>query len=93
MSRVKYTRDSVGISQILKSAGVRNVISGVANQVAANVSAQIDPAVNVRVDDYETDRAASSVTIRDSRGRQWQVTDGVLTRAAAETGLEVTERP
>jgi hypothetical protein len=63
-----------------------------AEQVAAQVRAQLPSDVDVVVDSYRTDRTAASVTIRDPRGRLWQVRDGVLTRAAAGVGLEVTAR-
>jgi hypothetical protein len=64
----------------------------VATRIAENVRSQIEPGVEVVVDEYTTDRAAASVTIRDVRGRLWEVRDGVLTRAAAAQGLEVRRR-
>lgn len=83
--------DSPGIASVLKSDGVRAAVHALADRIASTVRQQKSGA-DVVVDDYTTDRAASSVTIRDSRGRIWQVRDGVLTRAAAGAGLEVTER-
>ena len=82
--------DSDGIDAILHSSGVAHAVHGLAEQIAANVD--VPASDGVVVDDYVTDRAASSVTIRDARGRLWQVRDGVLTRAASAVGLEVTER-
>src|SRR5690606_39074673 len=84
--------DSKGIEKILKSSKVQAVVHGLAEKIAAEGAANIDPDAEVAVDDYTTDRAASSVTIKDRRGRLWHVRDGVLTRAAANAGLEVTER-
>jgi hypothetical protein len=58
---------------------------------AANVRTPEPAAVDVY--NYDGgDRAASAITIRDVRGRLWQVNNGVLTRAASSAGLEVTER-
>ena len=83
--------DSQGIAQLLKSEPVASAVHVLAEQIAATVRGA-RPGADVVVDDYETDRAASSVTIREPQARAWQVRDGVLTRAAAESGLEVTER-
>lgn len=85
-----FRRDNRGIAEILKTQ-FKDETHALAEQIAANVRAQ-KPDADVVVDDYMTDRAASSVTIRDVRGKLWQVRDGVLTRAAAAVGLEVTER-
>lgn len=90
--RPQFWRSSSGISQILHSQEVARAVRSAADRVAAQVSAQVGPDVDVVVDDYVTDRAASSVTIRDAQGRLWQVRDGVLTRAAASAGLEVASR-
>lgn len=86
----KIKLDSKGIAQLLKSAEVAAAVRDIAEQVAGSVRSTVD--ADVVVDSYQTDRAAASVTIRDARGRTWQVRDGVLTRAAAANGLEVTER-
>jgi hypothetical protein len=84
----KLELDHDAIAATLKSSEVAAAIHGLAEQVAAQVR-EAKPDADVIVDDYTTDRAASSVTIRDARGRLWQVQDGVLTRAAAAVGLEV----
>lgn len=83
--------DHGGITEVLKSSEVAAEVHALAEKVASNARSATAGA-DVVVDDYTTDRAASSVTIRDPRGRLWQVRDGVLTRAAAAAGLEVTER-
>lgn len=87
----KFKRDSKGIAEILKSDDVAKAIHSKAQQVATRVNATVhfNPRDGVVVDDYVTDRAASSVTIRDTRAKAAQATSGVLTRAAAASGLEV----
>lgn len=92
-SKLKLDKiDHGGIAEVLKSSPVRSAIHALAEKVAAATRQQKPDAADIAVDDYTTDRAASSVTIRDVRGRLWQVRDGVLTRAASSAGLEVTER-
>lgn len=82
--------DHDGIAAVLKSPEMAAAIHAKAEEVAGNARATHD--TDIVVDDYTTDRAASSVTIRDSRAALWQATEGVLTRSAAAAGLEVTER-
>lgn len=84
--------DSAGILEVLNSSAVADAIHDLTERVAGEVRNLEPDATDVVVDDYRTDRAASSVTIRDARGRLWQARDGILTRAAAAHGLEVTER-
>lgn len=83
--------DHGGVAEILKSADVKEVVHAAAEEIAAAARAQ-HPGADVVVDDYVTDRAASSVTVREFEAMTWQVRDGLLTRAAASAGLEVTER-
>lgn len=90
MPNIAFKPDHPGRAEILRTQ-FKEETHALAQQIAANVRAS-HPDADVVVDDYMTDRAASSVTIRDVRGRIWQVRDGVLTRAAASAGLEVTER-
>lgn len=78
-------RDAAGWKTLLKTPAVKALVHRAAQDVASNITKPGD----VVVDDYVTDRAASSVTIRDVRARIWQARDGVLTRAAAAEGLEV----
>lgn len=80
--------DSPGIAEILKSPAMAAVVRSTAQAVAAGVRQQ-QPSADVVVDSYTTDRAASSVTVRDLRAKLWQVRDGLLTRAAGGVGLEV----
>ena len=92
MADIDLKLDSAGIVEVLNSGPVRSAVNGLAGQVAANTRGMVPAGTDVVVDSYTTDRAAASVTIRDSRGRLWQVRDGVLTRAAASAGLEVSTR-
>lgn len=89
MSDIKL--ESKGVLQVLKSSEVADAVEDYARRIAASVTGQ-QPGADVVVDNYTTDRAASSVTIRDARGRLWQVRDGILTRAASSAGLEVKAR-
>lgn len=88
---MKIELDRKGVQQLLKTSGVKGVVHRFASAIASSVRTQ-KPDADVVVDDYVTDRAASSVTIRDARGRLWQARDGVLTRASSSAGLKVTER-
>lgn len=87
-----FRRDSAGLGEVLRSPEVRSAVHALAEQIAADVRASHPDADEVVVDDYTTDRAASSVTIKDARGQLWQARDGVLTRAATAAGLEVKQR-
>lgn len=84
----RFRRDSSGIERILKSPEIAAAIREKADEVASEVRARTD--AEVVVDTYTTDRAAASVTIRDVRGRWLEARHGVLSRAAAAAGLEVT---
>ena len=84
--------DSPGIAALLKSGPSAAAAHSSAEGTAADVRGSVPEDVEVVVDDYTTDRAASSVTIKDARGLLWQARDGVLTRAAGGSGVEVTER-
>lgn len=49
-----------------------------------------DLADAVDVEEYTTDRGAASVMVKDGAARELQVREGLMTRAAAAVGLEVT---
>ena len=83
-----FTRDSEGIAEILTSQPLGDAVASYADAIAARIQTE-HPDAEVVVDRYTTDRAAASVTVRDLRARLWQVRDGLLTRAAADVGLEV----
>lgn len=87
-----FELDHAGIAEILKSSGVRAVVSAAASSIASAVRSSEPEADDVVVDNYTTDRAAASVTVRDVRAKGWQAKNGLLTRAAASAGLEVRSR-
>lgn len=83
-----------GMAEMLKSPKVAAAVHAAAEATAANVRA--DPNMirheiqdEVSVDDYVTDRAATSVTITHPAGIGMEGKHGVLTKAARATGLEV----
>ncbi|MBO0881975.1 MAG: hypothetical protein J2P17_16870 [Mycobacterium sp.] len=80
-----------GVGEALKAEPMQRAVGIVANGIADAVRGQISPDAPVTVTPYITDRAACAVTIADVRGLIYQARDGVLTRAAAELGYEVTE--
>lgn len=81
--------DHAGIAEILKSGDMASAVRDIAEGIAARVAASVEADEGVVVDEYVTDRAAASVTIRDAQAMLWQVRDGVLTQAAAAAGVEV----
>ncbi|QXO13107.1 hypothetical protein SEA_HIBISCUS_10 [Gordonia phage Hibiscus] len=83
-----------GGAQVLKSADVAAAVNAAARAVADKVRTNLadEGDVEVTVDEYTTDRRAAGVTIRSSRGLEFQATRGAITRAAAAVGLEVKTR-
>lgn len=90
MSRSTFKRDTQGIAEFLKSTEIAEAVRAQAEKIAANVRSSTE--AEVVVDSYVTDRAAASVTIKDPRAKLLEVRDGVLSRAAASTGLEVRRK-
>lgn len=93
----KVRRNPSGIKAVLTSPEVARAVHELAGEVARNVEGQGLVAhdgtpLPVQVDDYTTDRAASSVTITHPAGLAMQAKHGVLTRAASAAGLEVKAR-
>ncbi|MFD6180057.1 hypothetical protein [Streptomyces goshikiensis] len=84
----KFELDAAGVREVLKGQGVRDLVDGYAQQVADNVKA-LREGVPVEVRKYTTDRGAATVVVPDVRAMAWQARDGILTRAAAQAGLEV----
>jgi hypothetical protein len=92
-----------GIAEILKSGPVVAATKAAAENVAANVRA-----MDIKVGDRDgghrerelpvevtmstTDRAHAQVTIKHPSGEAVQAKHGALTKAAAQAGLDVTER-
>lgn len=86
--------DHAGFAQVLRSPGMASMVHDAAESIASNVRA-LKPGVDVVVDDttsYKDGRVVSDVTIREPYGRALQVRDGILTRAAAQIGAEVTAK-
>lgn len=90
--------DRSGLEQIALSASVAAAVGAAAEAVGSSVQREVpDAPVEVRPYDFvprrrTRDRAAWSVTFARADGLGRQARDGLLTRAAAAHGLEVTER-
>jgi hypothetical protein len=91
---LKIELDHAGIAEMLNSREVAAAVHAFAETVADNVRA--NPHIvargitdEVSVDDYITDRAASSVTITHPAGLGMEGKHGVLTKAARAAGLQV----
>lgn len=89
MARIDFRLDHEGVREILAGPQLRLLVDGVAEEIAAHVRTQVPTGVPVEVRRYTTDRGAASITVRDVRAMAWQARDGLLTRAAAASGLEV----
>ena len=86
-----FKANRAGFIAVLKSPEAKRACHAEAEAIARSVEQQ-KPDADVVVDDYVTDRAASSVTIREAQARVWAVRDGVWTRAASSAGLEVSSK-
>lgn len=87
---VTYRPDRGGTGEVLRST-YRAAVHQAAQRIASSVRGSW-PGADVVVDDYTTDRSASSVTIREPDARMRVVRDGLLIRDAAAAGLEVRSR-
>lgn len=95
-----YVFDYHGIGEVLKSAGMTDAVTEVATTVARNVDAQgltaesgaaeSGAAITAVVKSSVSDRARATVTIEHPAGEGMQAKHGVLTKAAAAAGLEVS---
>lgn len=92
MPKTEIRLDHDGWREVLNSTEAKALVHTFAEGVAGSERATLPAGTDVAVDDYTTDRAASSVTIRDARGKLWVVRDGALIRSAAQHGAEVTAR-
>lgn len=86
---IKFRLDSAGIREVLKGPEVRQLIDGLADDVAANVRVLVPAGTPIEVRGYTTDRGAATVVVADRQAMGWQARDGILTRAAGFAGLEV----
>lgn len=89
MGKAEIKLDYEAIGRVLTGT-LRPVVTRAAANVAARAKGLVDKDVPVRVRPYTTDRAASAVVIAHPSGVALQAKAGVLTRAAAAEGLEVT---
>lgn len=76
-----FRLDRKGGAEVLKTLAAPH-INALARQVAGRAGDDAE------VDEYTTDRAAAAVTVPAEQ----QAKDGVLTRAASATGLEVRSK-
>jgi hypothetical protein len=86
---VDFRLDYAGVREVLKGPDIRQVIDGLADEIADNVRALVPAGTTVEVRRYTTDRGAATVVVADVRAMAWQARDGILTRAAGFAGLEV----
>lgn len=89
MAGIDFRLDYAGVREILRGPDVHALVNGVADEIAAHVRAHLPAGVPVQIRRYTTDRGAASVVIADVRGMAYQARDGVLTRAAGASGIEV----
>ena len=88
---IHFRLDTAGVREILRSPEVRELIDGLAGEVAANVRVLVPSGTPIEVRAYTTDRGAATVVVADPRAMGWQARDGILTRAAGFARLEVRE--
>lgn len=88
---VEFRLDAAGVREILRGQEVRELIDGLAGEVAANVRVLVPAGTPIEVRGYTTDRGAATVVVADRQAMGWQARDGILTRAAGFAGLEVRE--
>lgn len=88
VSAVRLNRKGIGT---LLRDDLGRAATAKAHEMADNIKANYpDLADAVDVEEYTTDRGAASVLVADSSARELQVRGGLMTRAAAAVGLEVT---
>ena len=85
----RFELDTAGVREILRGPEVRDLIDGIAEEVADNVRVLVPAGTPVEVRGYTTDRGAATVVVADVQAMAWQARDGILTRAAGFAGLEV----
>ena len=92
MAKRPFRLDKRGVGQLLKG-DLGRAATAAAHKLADQVRSEYpDMAADVDVEEYTTDRGAASVMVKNSRARELQVREGLLTKAAANVGLEVKSR-
>lgn len=84
MAKVEFELDHKGLAELLKSGQFAPAVDELARSVAAKIP-------GASVETYTTDRNAAAVYVPG--GAEMQARDGVITRAAAASGLVVRSRP
>ena len=92
--------NSRGVLEQLKSAEVRREVNKLAEEIAriAKMNGPLvqgvpgDVVLPVKVEEMTTDRARAAVVIAHPSGLAVQAKHGLLTRAAAQAGVEVKSR-
>lgn len=100
MPEVQFEFDPDGVVEILSGADVQLIMSDAAKGIVAEIEAA-HPDLPVEHSAYvarpgsgiRDGRTLQSVAIRDVRGMVYQTRDGLMTRAAANQGLEVRGKP
>jgi hypothetical protein len=96
MPRLRIELDRAGVAEMAKGRELQALVRGIADQVANNARNQGhtvesgDP-LPVEVTSTVTDRARANVTITHAAGLPMQAKYGVLTKAAAQAGLDVKD--
>lgn len=83
-----------GIAKVLRSAPVHAMVDDLAAELASTVRANpniVRHSAEVIAESYETDRAAAAVLIKHPAGLGIEGKHGVLTSAAAEAGITISE--
>lgn len=99
MPDIEFEFDRDGVMEILNGADVQGIMADAGGGIVAEIAAA-HPDLEVDLDSYPArpgsgirdGRRLQSVSIRDVRGMVYQTRDGLMTRAAANQGLEVRER-
>ncbi|MBT2477646.1 hypothetical protein [Streptomyces sp. ISL-94] len=86
---IDWRLDAAGVREVLRGPEVRDLVDGLAQQVADNVKVLVPSGTPIEVRKYTTDRGAATVVVAHVQAMAWQARDGVLTRAAGFVGLEV----
>lgn len=95
MARPKVNLNHAGIASILQSPTMQRLIRVKAEQVATKVRGMGiyveggDVPLPVTVESEVTDRAKSRVVVPHPAGEAVQAKSGVLTKAAAQSGMDV----
>lgn len=86
--------DHVGIGAILRSGEMAAVVNKAARDVVSSAEGQgrmtHDGPLPIDLQEYTTDRAAALVALAHPSGMAMEAKYGVLTKAAAAAGLEVS---